>query len=168
MYLILTVLPINIIGRSYRMLYKIVLAGLGVVWLSTVNASELTHSFSNPSFSGNGYSSHVLSIEQLQFNRQKDLKEKAEADKRAAEREAEQTTLAKFLKNVESRIYANISKNLVDGMFQDDGATSGTAEIEGATIVWVKDLTADTITVTITEEDGTVTEMTVPLSGFGF
>ena len=151
------------------MFYKASVAGvLFGLMLSISQASELVHSFSNPSFSGNGYSSHVLSIEQLQFQRQKEIKEKAAADQRAAEREAEQTTLAKFLKNVESRIYANISKNLVDGMFEDDGALTGTAEIEGATIVWVKDITADTITVTITEEDGTVTEMTVPLSGFGF
>jgi len=53
-------------------------------------------------------------------------------------------------------------------MFTEDGATSGTAEIEGATITWVKDVTSDTITVTIVEEDGTTTELTVPMSGFGF
>ena len=46
--------------------------------------------------------------------------------------------------------------------------TSGTAEVEGSTIYWVKDLTAGTITVTITEEDGSVTELVVPLTGFGF
>ena len=53
-------------------------------------------------------------------------------------------------------------------MFTDDGDTSGTAEIEGATIYWVKDTTSDTITVTITEEDGSTTQIVVPLSGFGF
>ena len=147
------------------MRYTILIIGL-FAW--TANASELTHSFKNPAFSGNGYSNHVLAIDQLQTTRSKELKEKQEADARAAAREAEQTTLAKFLNNVESRIYANISKNLVDGMFEDDGATSGTAEIEGATITWIKDLTSDTITVTIVEEDGTTTELTVPLSGFGF
>ena len=147
------------------MRYIILIIGL-FAW--TANASELTHSFKNPAFSGNGYSNHVLAIDQLQTTRSKEIKEKQEADARAAAREAEQTTLAKFLNNVESRIYANISKNLVDGMFEDDGATSGTAEIEGATINWVKDVTSDTITVTIIEEDGTTTELTVPLTGFGF
>jgi hypothetical protein len=53
-------------------------------------------------------------------------------------------------------------------MFEDNGANSGTAEIEGATITWIKDVTSDTITVTIVEEDGTTTELTVPMSGFGF
>lgn len=131
-------------------------------------ADSLTFDFKNPSFSGQGYSNHVLAIEQLQFQREKELKEKAEADKRAAEREAANTTLAKFLNNVESRIYANISKQLVDNMFANDGSTSGTATIEGATIYWIKDATADTITVQITETDGTFTELVVPLSGFGF
>jgi Na+-transporting NADH:ubiquinone oxidoreductase subunit NqrC len=104
----------------------------------------------------------------LQFNRQKELKEEAEAAEREAAREAANTTLAKFLNNVESRIYAEMSKNLVDGMFEENGALTGTAEIEGATINWVKDETAGTITVTILDEDGTITELVVPLTGFGF
>ena len=141
---------------------------LGVLAYTNVYASELTHSFKNPAFSGNGYSNHVLAIDQLQNQRKKENEDEAKALAREAEREAENSTLAKFLKNVESRIYANISKNLVDGMFEDDGATSGTAEIEGATITWNKDLTSDTITVIIVEEDGTTTELTVPLTGFGF
>lgn len=142
-----------------------------MIWLGIVtsaSADTLTFDFKNPSFSGQGYSNHVLSIEQLQYQRQKEIKEKAEADEAKAKREAESTTLAKFLNNVESRIYAQLSKQLVDNMFTDDGATSGTAEIEGASIYWIKDATSDTITVQITEGDGTFTEIIVPLSGFGF
>ena len=134
----------------------------------TLLSDEIVQKFKNPSFSGKGYSTHVLSIEQLQFQRKKELQEKAEAEKRRLEREAKQETIAKFINNVESRIYANISKNLVDGMFEENGANSGTATIEGATINWVKDTTADTITITIIEADGTVTELTTPLTGFGF
>lgn len=132
------------------------------------SASELVHEFKNPSFSGNGYSNHVLAIEQLQFQRKKDAKEKAEAEAAKAKREAESTTLAKFLNNVESRIYAQLSKQMVDNMFTNDGDTTGTATIEGATIYWVKDTSTDTITVQITEDDGSFTEIVVPLSGFGF
>ena len=152
-------------------MYKKILIGIISGWvltISSVSASELTHEFKNPSFSGQGYSNHVLSIEQLQFQRNKEIKEKAEADAAKAKREADSTTLAKFLNNVESRIYAQLSKQLVDNMFTDDGATSGTASIEGATIYWVKDTTADTVTIQITEDDGTFTEISVPLSGFGF
>ena len=147
------------------MRYFILIIGL-FAW--TANASDLTHSFKNPAFSGQGYSNHVLAIDQLQQQRKKEREDEAKALEREIKRAEENTTLAKFLKNVESRIYANISKSLVDGMFEDDGATSGTAEIEGATITWVKDITSDTITVTIIEADGTTTELTVPMSGFGF
>lgn len=149
-------------------MYRIIITLAMSLFCINAVASELTHDFKNPSFSGKGYSTHVLSIEQLQFQRKKELKEKAEAEQRRIEREAKQETIAKFINNVESRIYANISKNLVDGMFEENGANSGTATIEGATINWVKDTTTDTITITITEEDGTVTELTTPLTGFGF
>ena len=120
-----------------------------LVFVTSAQASDLTFGFKNPAFSGNGYSNHVLAIDQLQTTRKKELEDERKAAEREAERDAENSTLAKFLKNVESRIYANISKNLVDGMFTEDGATSGTAEIEGATITWNKDITSDTITVTI-------------------
>lgn len=149
-------------------MYRIIITLAMSFFCINAVASELTHDFKNPSFSGKGYSTHVLSIEQLQFQRKKELQEKADAEKRRIEREAKQETIAKFINNVESRIYANISKNLVDGMFEENGANSGTATIEGATINWVKDTTTDTITITITEEDGTVTELTTPLTGFGF
>ena len=145
----------------------LVIVGLTLI-ASSALADTMTFEFKNPSFSGQGYSNHVLAIEQLQHQRKEQLKEEAEAKQREAEREAANTTLAKFLNNVESRIYANISKNLVDGMFEENGALNGTANIEGATIYWVKDTTAGTITVQITEADGTFTELVVPLTGFGF
>ena len=43
-------------------------------------ASELVHEFKNPAFSGNGYSQHVLSIDQLETQR----KEKVEDDEKSA------------------------------------------------------------------------------------
>ena len=135
---------------------------------SVVAASELTHEFKNPAFSGEGYSNHVLAMEQLRYQREKEIADALASAAAMAKREEEQTTLNKFLNNVESRIYAQLSKQLVDNMFTDDGSTSGTASIEGATIYWVKDTSADTITITVTEEDGTITDISVPLTGFGF
>ena len=142
---------------------------------SIITASELVHEFKNPSFSGNGYSSHVLSIEQLQFNRKKEIKDDEKSAAAAAERKANNTTINKFIKNVESRIYANLSKQLVDNMFGtscDSSTTtcptSGTANIEGAQIYWVKDTSTDIITLTVTADDGTVTTITVPVGDFVF
>ena len=123
---------------------------LSLIITTQSSASDLTFGFDNPSFSGNGYSTHVLSIEQLQHNRKKEIEDDAAAEARRAEREAENETIQKFLKNVESRIYAQLSKQMVDSMFTDTGDTSGTAEIDGSTIYWVKDETSGTITIQIT------------------
>ena len=145
---------------------RLTLALLFVALSSSNVSADLVWGFKNPSFSGQGYSSHVLSAEQLQFNRKQDIKKEAEAEQRRIERELENTTLNKFLKNVESRIYAQISKQMVDAMFADCSDTcsnTGTAEIEGSTITWVK---ADgMITLTIVSDDGTVTEITIPADG---
>jgi len=139
---------------------------------SWATASELTHNFSNPSFSGSGYSTHVLSLEQLRYNRENQIKDDAKSAAAAAERDANNTTINKFIKNVESRIYANLSKQLVDNMFgtacEGTCPTSGTADVEGSTIYWVKDATTEIITLTITQPDGTTTTMSVPMGDFNF
>ena len=148
---------------------KTLLISIVTIFFTTaVIGSELTHEFKNPSFSGQGYSNHVLALEQLRYQREKEIQEKKEAAAAKLARELEQTTLNKFINNVESRIYAQLSKQMVDNMFTDDGSTSGTATIEGATIYWIKDTSSDTISIQITEEDGTLTSITVPLTGFGF
>lgn len=151
-----------------KLLTLLIIAGA----IGFANASELTHDFKNPSFSGNGYSTHVLSIEQLQYSRKQDVKEAQKAEAARAKRENENTTINKFIKNVESRIYANLSKQLVDNMFGTSCSgtcpTSGTAEVEGSTIYWVKDTSTEIITLTVTGADGTVTTMTVPMGDFNF
>ena len=143
--------------------------------ISSILASELTHDFKNPAFSGNGYSSHVLSINQLEVQREQKVFDDLKSAAAAAEREEKNKTVNKFIANVESRIYANLSKQLVDNMFGtscDSSTTtcptSGTSTIEGAQIAWVKDTTTEIITLTITADDGTVTTMAVPIGDFKF
>ena len=137
-----------------------------------VMADQVSFEFGNPAFSKQGYSSHVLSVEQLSFSRKQDAADDAKSEAARAQRELENTTVAKFIKNVESRIYANLSKQLVDNMFgtECEGTcpTSGTAEVEGSTIYWVKDATTEIITLTITSPDGTTTTMSVPVGDFKF
>tara|TARA_B100001564_G_scaffold226609_1_gene191052 strand:+ start:338 stop:826 length:489 start_codon:yes stop_codon:yes gene_type:complete len=142
---------------------------------TSILASELVHDFKNPAFSGNGYSNHVLSVDQLQSQRKKDNEAEAKSAAAAAAREEKNTVINKFIANVESRIYANLSKQLVDNMFGtscDSSTTtcptSGTSEIEGATIYWVKDTTTEIITLTITDANGNVTSMSVPIGDFVF
>ena len=143
--------------------------------ITSILASELTQEFKNPAFSGNGYSNHVLSINQLEVQREQKVIDDKKSAEAAAERDEKNKTVNKFIANVESRIYANLSKQLVDNMFGtscDSSTTtcptSGTSTIEGATIYWVKDTTTEIITLTITADDGTVTTMAVPIGDFKF
>ena len=151
-------------------------AGCSVIIPLMLKAESLTFGFTNPSFSGVGWSTHALSIAQLEFNRKKDIDDDITNAEAKIAREEANSILNKFLKNVESRIYAQLSKQLVDNMFGicDPGATScvttdsGTAVVEGATITWIRDTTLGTITLNIVNEDGTTTTISVPIEGFGF
>ena len=140
-------------------------------------AGNLNFHFKNPSFSGEGYSSHVLSIEQLQYNREQSVLDDATAATKAAERAAKNTTLSKFVTNVESRIFANLSKQMVDNMFgtnctvTDENACplEGEATLpDGSVVHWIKDETAETITLTIIDAAGGTTQLIVPVGDFKF
>ena len=142
-------------------------------------ASSLSFGFGNPSFSGNGFSTHALSISQLEYNRSTDIEKARKSAEAKAIRDEENTIVNKFITNVESRIYATLSKQLVENMFGICSAeeveantctvtTSGTATYMGATMVWARDDTNNTITLQITQPDGTTTEIIVPIKGFGF
>ena len=144
---------------------KIIISVLVSVATSTVSA-QLVHQFNSPSFSGTGYSNHVLTIEQLEASRRKAI---ADAQKSAADqaaRDAKNTNLAKFLVNVESRIYAQLSKQLADAMFTEGSSDSGSFDFQGTNISYVK--TGTDVTLTIIDVSGGRTEITVPLASFAF
>lgn len=123
-------------------------------------------SFKSPSFNGIGYSSHVLTIENQEHSRREQVRKDIQAaiDKAAAE--AKSTNLNKFLNNLESRIYAQISQNLATAMFADNNSNSGTLNFEGNTIAWTKD--ASSVYLTVTDLVGNSTQITVPLGQFQF
>ena len=153
-----------------------------MVFSTMTTAGELTFGFKNPSFSGTGYSSHVLSIEQLQYQREQGVLDDKTAAEKAADRAAKNTTLSKFVTNVESRIFANLSKQMVDNMFGTNCTPSdpdiddivecpedGLATLpDGSTVKWEKDTTLDTITLTVTDATGTITQLIVPVGDFKF
>ena len=139
---------------------------LSTLMISQSSASELKHSFKSPAFNGQGFSSHVLTIENLTFQRKAEIKSKEEAAAREAAREAENTNINKFLRNFESRVYAELSKQLSEKLFGENAQTSGTIDILGNTIDYEQ--VGDVITMTVTAADGTVTTLEVPTSGFGF
>jgi hypothetical protein len=145
---------------------KTIIITILAVFSATSWATELVHSFQSPAFiPGNGYSTHVLTIEQLEANRRKAIADAEKSARDQAARDAKNTNLAKFLVNVESRIYAQLSKQLADAMFSD-GANSGNMDFQGTNISWVK--TGTDVTLTISEATGGVTTVTVPIGSFAF
>ena len=150
-----------------RLLLAIVTAWAMMIGVGLyVSADEMTHSFINPSFSGVGTSAHWLTIENQEANRKKALKDEIKAYQEDLEREAENTTLARFIRNLESRIYAQLSRQLVDNLFGETPNESGTLELEGNTIEYSVD--GDFITLIITDADGNTTEITLPIGDFSF
>jgi len=159
----------NILKVSIRRLIAVVIFLQFATF--SYGGADLVHNFKNPSFNGVGYSAHVLSTEQLSYNRQKDIDDKLQAEADRIQRELENTVLNKFIRNLESRIYATLSKQMVDNMFaqcgdenQPECATSGTTEVEDATLTWTKDSTTGAITLIVDGPDG-YTEITIPGAG---
>jgi membrane-bound inhibitor of C-type lysozyme len=124
------------------------------------------YTFKSPSFNGNGYSSHVLTIENQENTRRETIKKEIQAGLDKAKNDAQNTNLQKFLNNLESRIYAQISQNLATAMFANGGSTSGTLNFEGNTIFWTKD--DSNVYLTVTDLIGTQTSISIPLGQFQF
>jgi len=138
-----------------------------LLWIALpITADQITHKFKSPSFNGINTSSHYLTIENQEFNRKADIAAEIKAYQEELERDAENTTLARFIRNLESRIYAELSRQLVNNLFGETASTGGIIELEGNTIEYTID--GDFITLTITDADGNVTEITLPVGDFYF
>ena len=133
---------------------------------SAVIADEIVHQFKSPSFSGIATSSHYLTVDEQEKTRRDEIAEDVENALKEAEREADNTTLAKFLRNLESRIYSQLSRDIAESLFDSEkGGTGGEFELEGSTIKFVND--GINITLTVIDENGTITEIIIPVGIFG-
>lgn len=134
--------------------------------------ADIVHKFKNPSFSGVGTGAHYLTIENQEHSRKKAIEDALEAARKAAEREADNTVLAKFIRNLESRIYAQFAKQLVESMFSnDDPGSFGSFMLEGNSITWeviTLDDGSDVIRLTVVGEDGTETVIEIPVGTGNF
>ena len=140
-----------------------------------VMASELVHRFNSPSFNGINQSAHYLTIDEQERTRADDLAKEIQDELDEAEREADNTVLSKFIRNLESRIYSTLAKDLSESLFNYDGIPSaenpitGEINLEGNILRWVND--GVTITLTIEEWfDGVLmssTDIVIPVGNFG-
>jgi len=150
----------------------LLLAALAVCGVSSAFAGQINFKFHSPSFSGIGTSSHYLTIENLETTRKQAIKKKAEDEAKALELELEyelaNTPIELFRKNLESRFYTALAKNIIDNVFGTDGTRQdgGTTVIDGYTITWASTGTnndADGTTLTITDANGnTIYDYTMP------
>ena len=139
---------------------------LVLLTLSSNSNAEQVFQFKSPSFSGIGYSSHVQTIENTETTRKQALEsQRLQAAKDAAAL-ANNTNLSKFLNNFESRVYAQLSTQLVNNLFGENPQNSGTVTIEGNTIQYTK--TVDMINLTVTGADGTQTQIQIPIGQLKF
>ena len=148
------------------MIKKIFLIMMFLLIPYNVYADTQLFSFKNPSFSGIGYSSHIYSIEMMEYQRREKIKADEETKRREEQRKIDSSNLSKFLINVEGRIYAQLSKQLVDAMFGETASNSGTVVIEGNTISYSKK--SDSITLSIVQSNGNTTVVEVPIGEFKF
>ena len=156
---------INLVNKLIALVIPFFMVGL--------TADQLVQQFKNPSFSGVGTSSHYLTIDNQEKARRDKIQEDIDAAIRQAERDAENSTLAKFMRNLESRIYSQISKDLVEALFSGEGSTFGTFLIEGNTVTYetgicMGDMTGcvagdEVIILTIFDSEGSTTTITIPV-----
>jgi hypothetical protein len=133
---------------------------------SKLFADEIVFKFNSPSFSGIGTSSHYLTIQNQEFNRKEALKAEIKALQDQIARDKENTTLARFIRNLESRIYAQLSRQLVENLFGETPSDSGVLELEGNRIEY--SVVDGIITLNITDSDGNTTTISLPIGSFTF
>jgi hypothetical protein len=133
---------------------------------SKLFADEIVFKFKSPSFNGNGTSSHYLTIQNQEFNRKEALKAEIKALQDQIKRDKENTTLARFIRNLESRIYAQLSRQLVENLFGETPSDSGVLELEGNRIEY--SVVDGIITLNITDSDGNTTTISLPIGSFTF
>jgi len=137
-----------------------------------IYASPIEFKFSNPSFSGIGQGSHYLTVENQETSREKAIQDALDAAERAAQREEDNSTLAKFIRNLESRIYAQLSKTLVEQMFaNEDPVLFGSFVLEGSTVsyeVVTNDDLTQSIVLIIVDPEGSQTSIEIPIGTGNF
>jgi hypothetical protein len=156
---------------------------LALLLPSIAISAELAHTFNSPSFSGIGYSSHVLTIKQLEDQQREKNVAKADALKAQAERDAANTPQAQFVANLQSRIYAQLAKQLTDSLFGATDAPTCTVATAGAVCGSIPDLAGNSvewklgtgsdtgmiiITITNLTNSAQTTTMKVPSGTFAF
>jgi Type VIII secretion system (T8SS), CsgF protein len=158
----------------------IVTIGVMLACASTANA-ELVQQFKDPTFSGNGWASQVLTLEQMRVSAQNAIDSKAAADKAAADAAAANTPLAKFMALFTGQVYSQLATQLTNNLFKEcTGANCNSGNFmvsDTQQIQWLKANGQVTLTVYDGNKDSNgnfvanaspTQTITVPISSFSF
>lgn len=138
-----------------------------MVLSTTAISSELVFQFNSPSFSGIGYSAHTLTIYTQELGRKLAVAAEKKAELLKEELDAKSTTMAKFISNLESRVYNELARQITEKLFEGTGSqANGKFAFNGGTIEYKK--TGTMLDITITDLTGTITTMSVPIGDFGW
>jgi hypothetical protein len=137
------------------------------------NSAELTHNFNSPAFSGIGYSSHVLTIYQLEQQQKEKNKAESAALKAEAERAEANKPQNKFKANLESKIYNEIATKISQSLFngtcsQDTGSCGNIANLGGNSVEWTVNGGMITIRITNLSDPSQDLVMTMPVATFSY
>ena len=131
-----------------------------------VLATDLLFQFNSPSFNGIGQSAHYLTIDEQERTRKAAILDEIEARAEEVLRAQENTTLARFLRNLSSRVMSQISQDLSAALFNSEtGGTGGVFDLDGNQISFVN--TGTEIILTVTDVDNGLTEIRIPVGSFG-
>ena len=160
---------------NYKLLGTCVTIIFAILMVGLLQADQLVHKFGSPAFNGQNQSAHYLTIDEQERTRQEKIAEDVQDALEEAEREADNTVLAKFIRNLESRIYSTLAKDISESLFNysgiptKDNPIAGEINLEGNILKWINDGVPNTI---INEEwfEGVListTEIVIPVGSFG-
>ena len=152
---------------SWFLVIYVYIALFLVLLTSYSYADEIMFKFKSPAFSGINTSSHYLTVDSQEASRKQAVKDEIKAYQDELARDAQNTTLARFIRNLESRVYAQLSRQMVEQLFGETPQKSGKLELEGNIIEYTVE-NDEFITLTITDELGGQTSITVPIGSFTF
>jgi hypothetical protein len=151
----------------------------GLLLIPSLAVADLVQQFKNPAFNGQGWTSHVLTIDQIEKSRRDAIENARQSAISKAESDLLNTPLNRFMSLFQSQVYAQLSTQLSNNLFQNkcqsaDGGTipgcinpnTGTFSLDGNTITWAK--TAQQVTLTVVDSNGSITTIKIPIANFAF
>ena len=158
---------------------KILLVSIVGLLSASLSHAELVQQFKDPTFSGNGWSTQVLTLQQMEKAQKESIQAQKDAQAAAVASAAQNTPMAKFMSLFQSQVYAQLATQLSNNLFQNnckaaDGSaiagcsspTTGNFNLDGNTVTWQKGVS--TVTLTVVDSAGTRTVVTVPIASFAF